>query len=192
MSSSRRTTMSAASLLLVLAASVGCASNQVPAEVPPASQPGSPVTSASAPPATPTPSATDEPADERTAEEILDDISAEVDTASLVMIYTEENDPNKLLGRPNGYTSKIAFADSRINQDEADRLKVEKDAIERGGSIEVFPDEEGAQARADYIQSVQKGGVFGSEYDYVKGGILVRVTGDLTPKQAKEYEAALD
>ena len=44
--------------------------------------------------------------------------------------------PNRLLGRPNGYTSKIAFADSRISKTDTDGRQ--KDAIERGGSIEVL------------------------------------------------------
>jgi hypothetical protein len=32
---------------------------------------------------------------------------------------------------------------------------------------------------------------FGTEYDYVRGTVLVRVTGNLTPTKAKEYKAAL-
>ena len=60
-------------------------------------------------------------------------------------------DPNRLLGRPNGYTSKIAFADSRISKTDTDGTQ--KNAIERGGSIEVFPDAELAMGRAEYIQA---------------------------------------
>ena len=183
--SQRGATSAAAGLLIVLAACAACGSGQVPAGTPAASQPaGSTSAAASTPP-------TSAPADERTAKEVLSDLLRQVDEASLVKTYTEEDDPNKLLGRPNGYTSKVAFADSRIDQDEADDSQVEKDAIERGGSVEVYPDESGAKARADYIQGIQKGGAFGSEYDYVRGGVLVRVTGDLTPKQAKDYQAAL-
>lgn len=183
-----RATSVAAGLLLVLGASAACTSGKQPSA---GSPPVSPAATASAAATSTEAPSTAASAEQRTASEVLDDVSAKVDTASLVRAYTEEDDPNKLLGRPNGYISKVAFADSRINQDEADRLKVGKDAIERGGSIEVFPDEEGAQARADYIQGVQRGGAFGSEYDYVRGGVLVRVTGDLTPRQAKEYQAAL-
>jgi hypothetical protein len=75
------------------------------------------------------------------------------------------NDPNRLLGRPNGYTSKIAFADSRISKTDTDGTQ--KDAIERGGSIEVFPDAELAMGRAEYIQGVLKNSGLGAEYDYI-------------------------
>ena len=103
----------------------------------------------------------------------------QVPTASLVKVYTEDDDPNKLLGRPNGYTSKIAFADSRISK--ADIEGAEEDAIERGGSIEVFPDAELAKGRAEYIQGALKNSGLGAEYDDVHGPVLVRVTGNLSP-----------
>jgi hypothetical protein len=124
-----------------------------------------------------------------TAEEVFNRIAAQVPTASLVKVYTEDDDPNKLLGRPNGYTSKIAFADSRIS--EADTEGTDKDAIERGGSIEVFPDAELAKGRAEYIQCVLKTSGLGAEYDYLHGPVLVRVTGNLSPSKARHYERAL-
>jgi hypothetical protein len=116
-------------------------------------------------------------------------IAAQVPSASLVKVYTEDDDPNKLLGRPNGYTSKIAFADSRISK--ADTDGTDKDAIERGGSIEVFPDAELPKGRAQYIQGVLKNSGLGAEYDYLRGPVLVRVTGNFSPSKAQAYERAL-
>jgi hypothetical protein len=101
----------------------------------------------------------------------------------------EDDDPNRLLGRPNGYTSKIAFADSRISK--ADTDGTQKDAIERGGSIEVFPDADLAKGRAEYVQGVLKSSGLGAEYDYLQGPVLVRVTGNLSPGKARDYERAL-
>ena len=123
------------------------------------------------------------------AEAAFESIAAKVPTAKLVKVYTEDDDPNKLLGRPSGYTSKIAFSDSRIPKKDVEFA--DKDALERGGSIEVFPDADGAEARAKYIQEILKSTALGTEYDYVKGPILLRVTGDLSPRKAKEYLAAL-
>lgn len=57
-------------------------------------------------------------------------------------------------GSAQRYTSKIAFADSRIPK--TDTEGTQKDAIERGGSIEVFPDADLAKGRAEYIQGVLK------------------------------------
>jgi hypothetical protein len=124
-----------------------------------------------------------------TAEEVFNRIADQVTTASLVKVYTEDDDPNKLLGRPNGYTSKIAFADSRIA--EVDTEGADKDAIERGGSIEVFSDAELAKGRAEYIQGILKNSGLGAEYDYLHGPVLVRVTGNLSPSKARDYERAL-
>jgi len=139
--------------------------------------------------AAPAPSSSSTPSPAGDASTVFARIASQVETAKLVKTYNEDNDPNKLLGRPNGYTSKIAFSDSRLAK--KDIAGTAKDAIERGGSVEVFPDAELAKARADYIQGILKSGGFGSEYDYINGTALVRVTGNLTPSKAKEYQKAL-
>ncbi|MFG1645709.1 hypothetical protein ACGFMK_35965 [Amycolatopsis sp. NPDC049252] len=100
----------------------------------------------------------------------------------LIKTYTAEDDPNHLLSRPNGYSSKTAFGDSRVKADDVEYLK--EDAAERGGSVEVFTTEEAAKARMDFIQAVAKGLPAVGEYDYVKGGALVRESRFLTPDQA--------
>ncbi|MFB6955466.1 hypothetical protein ACFCYB_00160 [Streptomyces sp. NPDC056309] len=123
-----------------------------------------------------------------TASSAFTHLSSEIASAKLSGTVTEENDPNNLLGRPNQYTSKITFTDSRIKP--ADVEGTDKGAVERGGAIEVFTSPENAQARAKYIESVTKSMPTLTEYDYVHGSILVRVSHYLTPKQAAEYKAA--
>ena len=60
-------------------------------------------------------------------------------------MFTTETDPNKLLGRPNGYTSKASFTDNRIK---ATDVKDDRtDSVDQGGTVEVYPDEAGATAR---------------------------------------------
>jgi hypothetical protein len=71
------------------------------------------------------------PAEAETAEKLFEDIAQKVSMAKLVKVYTEEDDPNEMLGRPNGYTSKIAFSDWRISKDAVEGT--DADAIERGG-----------------------------------------------------------
>lgn len=182
------TRSTAVALALLLAPLAACGSDPAPA------QPATPAASQAA--TTPTSSAaatmSSPKAEERTAKEVFEDISKKVDSASLTTIYDEESDPNELLGRPNGYTSKVAFADSRVKFDDYEEQGLAKDDLDRGGSIEVFPDADGAKLRAEYIQGVKKSnGILGSEYTYVAGTVLVRVTGKLTPKAAMTYEAAL-
>lgn len=125
----------------------------------------------------------------KTADDVTKTLGGKIVTLKPFKTYTAEDDPNHLLGRPNGYSSKTAFTDSRVKADDVEGTK--PDAVERGGSVEVFGDEAGAKARMELIQSVAKGMPAVGEYDYVKGAVLVRVSRYLTPEQAKEYQAAL-
>ena len=102
---------------------------------------------------------------------------------------TEANDANNLIGRPGQYVSKVAFADSRIGSP-IDHARPVNDA---GGSIEVFASAADAQTRSDYIQQTLQdlGPVAGTEYHYLSGTALVRVTGELPPSAAEEYESAV-
>ncbi|MGW3629323.1 hypothetical protein ACWD7F_04035 [Streptomyces sp. NPDC005122] len=115
-------------------------------------------------------------------------LSGKIATAKLSGTVTAENDPNKLLGRPNQYTSKITFTDSQISAD--DVTGTDKGDVSRGGAIEAFSSPTDATARAKYIQAVTKGMPALSEYDYVHGTVVVRVSHYLTPKQASAYESA--
>jgi hypothetical protein len=104
-------------------------------------------------------------------------------------VTTAESDGNHLLGRPNGYTSKVYWTDTRVDQSQVHATSV--DDVKKGGSIESYPDAAGAQARKDYIVGVLKAApILGTEYDYLAGASLIRVSGLLTPDQAKQYEAA--
>lgn len=55
----------------------------------------------------------------------------------------------------------------------------------------MFADGELAKGRAEYIQSVLKNSGLGAEYDYLRGPVLIRVTGNLSPSKARDYEKAL-
>ncbi|MFE4967327.1 hypothetical protein [Streptomyces sp. NPDC056660] len=123
-----------------------------------------------------------------TASTVFTKLSGTVASAKLSGTVTADNDPNHLLGRPNQYTSKITFTDSRIKTSDVEGT--DKGDVERGGAIEVFGDGAGAQARAKYIQAVTKSLPALSEYDYVHGAVLVRVSHYLTPTQAAEYKTA--
>ena len=83
----------------------------------------------------------------------------------------------------------MAFADSRL----AVPIDPAEPGNEGGGSIEVFADAADAQTRSDYIQETLQslGPIAGTEYDYLAGPIIVRVTGELVPSMAAGYEAAV-
>jgi len=96
-----------------------------------------------------------------------------------VVVYTEETDPNKFLGRPNQYISKLNFSDTTLSPN-ADNLN--------GGSIEVFLNPEDAEARKTYIDTIGKQMPVLSEYSFIRGTALLRLSRDLTPTKAQEYE----
>jgi hypothetical protein len=87
-----------------------------------------------------------------------------------IEVSTAENDENKLLGRPNQYTSKINFTN---------------------GSIEVFANKEDAKNRKEYIDSIGKKMPLVAEYSYINDtGVLLRIDKKITPDDAKKYEEA--
>jgi hypothetical protein len=111
-------------------------------------------------------------------------LKGDVPTVTKVVKITEDNDPNGDLGRPGKYEQAASIYDSRA--------KCDSDLdVTCGAKIEVWANEDDAKARADFIQDALKGAqILGSEYDYIKGRMLLRVSGNLKPSEAKEYKTA--
>ena len=129
---------------------------------------------------TPAASTAPEPAVTRTAGDIATSMGL-----GKVTVWTAETDPNKLLGRTGGYTSAATIVDKSIPCTEV--------ATACGATVEVYPTADQALTRSEYIQSILgNGGVFGTEYHYFAGTALLRVTGELTPDQAKAYAAKFE
>lgn len=102
-----------------------------------------------------------------------------------LIVYTAVTDPNHLLGRQGGYTSKVAWADPRAaSQDTGDT----RGSIGLGGGIEVFPDAASARTRYEYLRGFQA--PLGDGYDYLSGTAVLRLSQYLTPAQAHVYRAA--
>lgn len=114
---------------------------------------------------------------------VMDSLPAAISEISTVTRITEDNDPNDMIGRPNGYLDGAVFADSRLTCDEL--------GASCGATLEDWGTEEAARERSVYIQGILKDSpMLGSEYNYIVGGLLLRVSGELTPTDAKAYEAA--
>ena len=100
------------------------------------------------------------------------------------LVYTVENDPNKLMGRSGQYTSKVNFIDTTAKEDK----KVE---MLNGGSVEMFDNNVDAKNRFDYVSKTAKSSPLFNEYDYVQGKILLRLSKNLAPIHVKKYEDTL-
>lgn len=126
---------------------------------------------------------------EATADQVVSRLTAAIPSASAGAEITAENDPNKLLGRPNGYTSAMTFTDSRVPAEERGPDPL---STSNGGKVETFETADQAQQRADYINQIAEAApALAGEYNYVSGTSIVRVTSTLTPDEAAEYESAL-
>lgn len=119
-----------------------------------------------------------------TAQGVAESIRATIPEATELIAITEENDPNNLIGRPNGYVAANVLVDSRLP-------RCTDLGADCGVMIEQWPDQAAAQNRSDYIQSTLKSmPMLGQEWNTVKGGLLLRVAGELKPSEAKAYETA--
>lgn len=87
--------------------------------------------------------------------------------AGKVTAYTAATDPDHLLGRQGGYTSKTEWSLPDGSFD----------------SVEVYPDTAGATKRVAYL-SLFSGGILGDGYDYQSGPVILRLSKALTPAQA--------
>ncbi|QRY63452.1 hypothetical protein JVX90_04255 [Gordonia sp. PDNC005] len=124
--------------------------------------------------------------DQATLASVVAAVQGAVPQATKTIGITEDNDPNKLIGRPNGYVGATVIEDSRIKCSEGRKI-----GVSCGAMVEEWPDNDSAQRRSAYIRRAREGmPILGQEYDYVRGPFLLRVSGDLKPSQAKKYEQA--
>ena len=117
-----------------------------------------------------------------------------------IKTYTEENDPNGLVGRPNGYISKSGFVDSSQLDKYNSMIEFEEKcgngdssiAVEPrnyGGTVEVFANEEDCKKRAEYLETLSSSGAaFLAEYSYRNKNVLLRLVKEITPDDAAKYE----
>ncbi|MFN8511345.1 MAG: hypothetical protein U0232_14560 [Thermomicrobiales bacterium] len=99
-----------------------------------------------------------------------------------MIVWTAETDPNKLLGRPFQYTSKVTFRDTR--------LPLRPNPRSMPADVEVFATAADLQSRKTYIESVIKTSPQFVQYVYSANLALLRLGKGLTPDQAAAYEAA--
>jgi hypothetical protein len=123
-----------------------------------------------------------------TAAVIADRMKAAGMPVTHLIVYTAVTDPNHLLGRQNGYSSKVAWTDPRAaRQDVGDQ----RGSIGLGGGIEVFPTVAGAYARYTELKGFTA--PVGDGYDYLASGTaILRLSQYLTPAQAHAYEQAFN
>lgn len=100
---------------------------------------------------------------------------------------TEDNDPNGKLNKAGGYTATVYFESKNVNQENW----MGEDLIEKGtaagGAIEVYPNEEDAIKRRDYLSGFD-GSILSNGTHTVVGTVLIRTSDELSASKQKELE----
>ena len=115
-----------------------------------------------------------------TAEQVVSELQRGSLPIDGIIVYDENTDENGLLGRPNQYISKVNFADTRLEQFDP--------ASPNGGTIEVFTSASDLNRRKAHNEMVMEKYPIFTEYLFVHGKYIMRLSKDLSPEQAKEYE----
>ena len=132
--------------------------------------------------------------EDKSAEEILTELKAKNSNVTEILAWTEDTDTNGKLGRPNEYTSKADFSDSRV-QELAETPAEKLEYGLSGGTIEVFATEEDCNARYTYLKSFldPSYGAFGlNQYMYKYKKAVFRVSYDIKPSEAEIYKQQMD
>lgn len=117
-----------------------------------------------------------------TSQQLVIKLKATKPSITNIIVYDEKTDKNKLLGRPNQYISKVNFADSNIEQIDNEHPN--------GGSIETFNKVSDLKTRKQYIESIIKTSPNFTEYMFVNGNYLLRLSKDLPRDQVDKYKEA--
>ena len=118
----------------------------------------------------------------KNSEELVQELKDKGLNIGKVVTYNEENDPNKILGRPHQYISKSTFEIVGIEQFDEEKPT--------GGTIEVFENEEDMQNRKEYVDAISASASMFAEYSYGEGYALLRINNEATPTEAKKFEEA--
>lgn len=124
-----------------------------------------------------------------TAKDVVDFLADNELPIGKVVVYDANTDPNGLLGRPNQYTSKVNFEDTRhpidtfgmTEQEMQEQMDTFDDPwmFDPVNSIEVFENEADMKSRKSYLEGLTQGSSRLGEYDYANQYVLF---GDWTLK----------
>jgi hypothetical protein len=124
---------------------------------------------------------------EYTAKDVINKLKEAGLSIDKTVEFTEETDVNELLGRPGQYIAKANFSVKELEENGNPDMD-----IEQGGSVEIFANEKDAKNRFDYISEVTKSSPMLSEYDYIHGKMILRLSNKVLPSKAKEYQKAFE
>lgn len=121
-----------------------------------------------------------------TAQTAAEKINAAIPETTLITI-TGDNDANQMIGRSTRYEAATVIVDPRATG----TCDQNKPGIVCWAGIKQWPDAAAAQQRAHYLKGVMNAmPMLGTEYATLRGNLLLRVDGNMTPAVADQYRAA--
>ncbi len=125
--------------------------------------------------------------DTTTAEAIVQGLIAQGIPIGDRIAYTPETDPNEMMGRPGGYTSKTNFLDTRLSPKRQDFW------VEDGGSVEVFSSVEDREQRERELRAAfEVNPLERPDVMFASGPVLIRVSARLLIPDSDAYGLALE
>lgn len=113
---------------------------------------------------------------------------SDIESITLIEIVTEDNDPNKQLGKQGGYTGCLFFKSSLVT-DETDDSAI-KAGTDGGGSIEVYANKSDAEKRNEYLATFD-GTALSSGSHKVLGTLVIRTSNNLKASQQTKLETEI-
>lgn len=101
-----------------------------------------------------------------------------------IEVFTSKSDPNKLMGRPSQYTSKVNFEDTRYPLRD-DTIRTTEPTIEGFATVA------DAKKRVDYVTRISSSSTLVLQYIYHSGKFVLRLPREVEPDDAKAYQTAL-
>lgn len=96
-----------------------------------------------------------------------------------------DNDPNKMLGQEDGYTSCVYFTIDKIGYNEVKGENIVEKGTDAGGAVEVYPTLESALQRCDYLSGFDNTLLYSGSYVII-GTMVVRTSYKLTNEEQIE------
>lgn len=102
-----------------------------------------------------------------------------------VQAVTQENDPNRLLGKQGGYTGCIYFSLKQIDPDQIPGETLTQKGTDCGGCVEIYETREDVQERCEYLEGFDHTLLYSGSYAAV-GTMVIRTSYLLTNEQQVE------
>lgn len=107
-----------------------------------------------------------------------------------IAAVSEDNDPNRLLGKQGGYKAALVFGLKQTGISNLSSSELIEKGITAGGTIEIYSTESEARQRVDYLSAFDGSSLMKGTHT-VKGSLVIRLSKELNTADQKALEEAI-